>query len=180
MSIFRRNAAAEPDLPWSGRMVLTVTGSGPKVDYPNSCYSSSKLLWVSRESSDDGSPLQSRTPSEHSTVFNYAGGFKAAGRSYSALEQLFVEHDDTKTFCRDCYGREVLYLAERFPCFDSYDYANETRFYRWFFLRQNDRLTRIHYTDETNKIYVTEDVLYLESGLWSQMCRYGYFNAEER
>lgn len=175
MKLFGKKAGAAPDLPWSGDMYPEPCGEGPRLNYPLSSYSSYAIRWVSREKGADGAPLKVRTPVESTKAFSLSGGFTAAGRHYNSLEQLYVEHDSTKTWCRDCYGREVLYLAERFPCFDSCDFENEDRFYRWFFLRQNDRLTRIHHTDTTRKIYVTEDVGSIERSMWSLMSMFGYF-----
>lgn len=175
MKLFGKKAGAAPDLPWSGKMYPEPCGEGPRLNYPLSSYSSHLLRWVSREKDADGAPLKVRTPVESTRTFSVNGGFTAAGRHYDSLEQLYVEYDSTKTWCRDCYGREVLYLAERFPCFDSCDFENEDRFYRWFFLRQNDRLTRIHHTDTTGKIYVTEDLRSIERNMWSLMGICGYF-----
>ena len=175
MKLFGKKAGAAPDLPWSGKMYPEPCGEGPRLNYPLSSYSSHLLRWVSREKDADGAPLEVRTPVESTRTFGVNSGFTAAGRHYDSLEQLYVEYDSTKTWCRDCYGREVLYLAERFPCFDSCDFENEDRFYRWFFLRQNDRLTRIHHTDTTGKIYVTEDLRSIERNMWSLMGFCGYF-----
>lgn len=175
MKLFGKKAGTAPDLPWSGKMYPEPCGEGPRLNYPLSSYSSHLLRWVSREKDADGAPLKVRTPFESTRTFSVNGGFTAAGRHYDSLEQLYVEYDSTKTWCRDCYGREVLYLAERFPCFDSCDFENEDRFYRWFFLRQNDRLTRIHHTDTTGKIYVTEDLRSIERNMWSLMGICGYF-----
>lgn len=175
MKLFRWSVEAEPDKPWSGNMVLECGGDGPRLNYPHSSYSSCSMRWVSRAKDAQGEPLTVRVPVEHKRVYPASGAFIAAGRRYTALEQLYTEHDQYKTWCRDCYGREVLYLAERFPCFDSSDFETEDRFYRWFFLRQNDKLTRVHFTDTTGKIFVTEDVKYLEHNIWSLMGYFGYF-----
>lgn len=174
----KRPRSGDGGRPWSGEMAPEVCGSGPKLDYPRSMYSSVNLRWASLERDAEGRPVRVREPSESRRTYPVSSGFTAAGMRYRDIRQLYVEHDRYKTFCRDVYGREVLYLAERFPCFDSHDYATETRFYRWFFLRQDDRLTRIHYTDETDKIYVTEDVQYLEEGLWAQMRYHRYFEQD--
>ena len=57
----------------------------------------------------------------------------------------------------------------------------ETRRYRcWFLLREGGKLTRIHYTDETNRLYVTEDVEYLENKLWSELCRLRWFERTDK
>ena len=147
--------------PWSGEMVLEAAGPGKRAGYKLASYSTVTLRWVSRERGADGKPLRVREP--HESTVKYA------------LSELFTEHDKTKTFCRDRCGREVLYLAERFPCFDSHDFAYENRFYRWLFLRENDRLTRVYHEDETGSVYVTEDVKYLEEPRWREMLRLDYF-----
>lgn len=167
--------AGEQTQPWSGELVLEAAGPGRRAGYRLASYSTVALRWVSRGRGDDGEPLRLREPRESTVSYTLAEGFTAAGRRYGSLEELYTEHDKTKTFCRDRYGREVLYLAERFPCFDSCDYDCENRFYRWFFLRENDRLTRVYYEDETEKVHVTEDVQYLEEPRWREMLRLGYF-----
>lgn len=161
--------------PWSGEMVLEKIGPGGHNGYRHAIYSTVAVRWVSRARRDDGEPLRVREPHESTASYTLADGFTAAGQRYGSLQELYTEYDKTKTFCRDRYGREVLYLAERFPCFDSHDYAYEKRFYRWFFLRENDRLTRVYYEDETKKVYVTEDVQYLEEPRWREMLRLEYF-----
>ena len=155
--------SVETTEPWSGEMVLEAAGPGKRAGYKLASYSTVALRWVSRERGADGEPLRVREPHESTVKYALAGGFTAAGRRYGALSELFTEHDKTKTFCRDRYGREVLYLVERFPCFDSHDFAYENRFYR------------VYHEDETGSVYVTEDVKYLEEPRWREMLRLDYF-----
>lgn len=115
-----------------------------------------------------------RIPEETRKEFPYPGVFVAAGRTYPSWKALCVSQDETGHFCKDLYGRDVFYIRERFPCFDSFDYANETRYYRWFFLREKGRLTRIYYADERNKIQITEDVRNLENSCRQQMQELGW------
>ena len=164
--------------PWSGEMVLEAAGPGKRAGYKLASYSTVTLRWVSRERGADGKPLRVREPHESTVKYALAGGFTAAGRRYGALSELFTEHDKTKTFCRDRCGREVLYLAERFPCFDSFDAMYEHRFYRWYFLREGDSLTRVYYEDEDDEVCVTEDVENLEYNCWRDFCRLGYAGAK--
>ena len=108
-----------------------------------------------------------RTPEESKKTFLYPGVFWAAGRPYTSIKQLCAkELDEHGHICRDIYGREVFAEWERFPCFDSYDYLYENRYYRWFFIRSDDQLTLVHYTDERNKIEITEDVKKLPDRCW--------------
>ena len=147
--------SVETTEPWSGEMVLEAAGPGKRAGYKLASYSTVALRWVSRERGADGEPLRVREPHESTVKYALAGGFTAAGRRYGALSELFTEHDKTMTFCRDRCGREVLSLAERFPCVD--------------------RLTRVYHEDETGSVYVTEDVKYLEEPRWREMLRLDYF-----
>ena len=117
-----------------------------------------------RWQSPDGSL---RTPEESKKTFLYPGVFWAGGRPYASTHQLCAEKlDEEGHACRDVYGREVFAQWERFPCFDSYDYLYENRYYRWFYIRNNDQLTCVYYTDERNKIEVTEEVTKLPRRCW--------------
>jgi len=160
-----------PKITWTVR----IGDWGELIHVPQASYPSRKLQWVSVEQDENGQPQHTRTPQEQVTSFPMAEGFTAAGKHYTKLEELYAEADEKKIWCKDIYGREVLYLAEKFPCFDSYDYATESRFFRWFFLREGGKLTRVYHTDETDEIIVTEDVENLESKQWEEMKRLGYF-----
>ena len=67
------------------------------------------------------------------------------------------------------YGRTVLALRERFPCFDSSDLLYEHRYFRWFYLFQDGKLTCVYHTDESHTVTVTEDVLDIEDQCWREM-----------
>lgn len=163
---------------WTQEMVLRISGNGPKVYYYTSSYSTCKIQWVSKKQTSLGEPVQVRDPEEQTTEYPKNTGFTAAGRKYISLRQLTAEAEEGSSWCRDCYGREVFCVKERFPCFDSYDYLHENRHYRWFFLRENGKLTRVHYADGQNSIYVTEDVLYLETNCWDEIKKLEYFTEQ--
>lgn len=111
-----------------------------------------------------------RKPAPKERNFLYPGVFTAGGKIYSNISQLCVEKlDQWGHICRDVYGREVFAEWERFPCFDSYDYLYEHRYYRWFYIRDNDRLICVYYEDEKKKITVTEDVKKLPDRCWKTM-----------
>lgn len=108
-----------------------------------------------------------RTPEESKRTLLYPGVFWAGGRPYTSIQQLCAEKlDEEGHACRDIYGREVFAEWERFPCFDSYDYLYEDRYYRWFYIRSGDRLTCVYYTDQRQNIEVTEDVKQLPQRCW--------------
>ena len=114
-----------------------------------------KIEWVA----DDGNV---RIPEEQSKEFSYPGFFNAAGKRYLRWKDLCTNPDESGFLCRDIYGREVLYITELFPCFDSYDYLNETRYFRWFLIKADGKLTRVYCADDRGVIQVTEDVRDLE------------------
>ena len=110
-----------------------------------------------------------RIPIERNRDFFYPGPFTAAGRIYPGWKALCFKLDESGYLATDIYGREVFCIMERFPCFDSYDYAHENRYYWWLFIKEKGKLTRIYHADGTHKIQVTEDVRNLEDKCWQQM-----------
>lgn len=160
-----------------GRMLLRSPGGGGKVKFGGSLRGAERLLWVSPEQDAEGRPVQTRKPRERTRVSPYPGGFEAAGRRYKGLEELAAEQLEDGA-CLDSYGRKVLCITERFPCFDSFDALYEHRFYRWYFLRVGDSLTRVYHEDESGRVYVTEDVEALEFNCWREFRRLGYAGAE--
>ena len=120
-----------------------------------------KILWVA----SDGSV---RTPEESNKTFLYPGPFFAAGKAYVSWKGLCVEQTESG-LCRDLYGREVFYMAERFPCFDSYDYMYEKRYYRRYLIFADGTRTRVFLADESPNPCVTEDVRLLENDLWDEL-----------
>lgn len=135
---------------------IHVTDTHAGVDHELLWDGGKKIQWIS----SDGTV---RTPEEKNKTFLYPGLFFAAGKPYTSWKSLCASTDDSGILAKDIYGREVLYIFELFPCFDSYDYANEDRYYRWFFIKEKEKLTRIYYADERHKIEVTEDVENLEN-----------------
>lgn len=144
-------------------------GSGTKVDYDCSMYSTQRIRWVSKEKNELGEPLSVRIPSETSQKFSYFGDFIADGKTYQKWDQLCQTETETPDLYRDIYGRLVFYTAELFPCFDSYDYLYENRRYRWFFILGDGKMTRVFYTDGRSKIHVTEDVECIEDKCWKEL-----------
>ena len=121
-----------------------------------------KLLWVSA-----GPDAVTREPQEIRKQFPLDGAFTAAGQPYSALSEL-IHSEDGGAF-RDIYGREVLYVLKRFPCFDFYDAMYEKRFERWFLIYTGGSVTRVKYTDETDYVEVWEDAASLEYEVWQEI-----------
>lgn len=152
----------------NGKMQPIAVEDGSRLQYPCiSCLSSVRIRWQSKTDA-----AQFRDPEPQTTEFPQQKGFTAAGKHYSSIRKLCTDNADVTT---DIYGRRVYCYRERFPCFDSYDYASEDRFFRWFVLCENDRFTRIQYTDTSETVFVTEDVGELEKKLWNGMNQAGFF-----
>lgn len=126
------------------------------------------LEWVSGE--------QVRIPQERTRVLRRGMPILAAGRLYMGTALLTVGKPPADGWTTDFYGRQVYCYRERFPCFDSYDLTHESRYFRWFFICQDGRLTRIHMEDAQTTVYVTEDVAFLENDFWKKLEESGYFD----
>lgn len=126
-----------------------------------------EIAWI-------GPAGQVRTPEERTKETLHPGLFKAAGKTYTSWKGLCAKKGDQEDLYYDVYGREVVYIAELFPCFDSYDYMNENRHYRWFFLKENEKLTRVYYTDTRPTIEITEDVRYVENRCMESLQQLGW------
>ncbi len=93
--------------------------------------------------------------------------FTAAGKDYTDIRQLenssLGEIDGIKyqgykiSVYQDVYGRRVLYFRERFPCFDSYDFMYENRYYHWHIVEGEKGLTVVYTQDEKPGVQVCEN-----------------------
>lgn len=164
--------------PWAGDMIPREAGSGRKIRRSGgggfSISSTVRLEWVSRRTDAGGKPLRVRKPLGVPLFFPLVC-FMAAGRPYLSLSMLAAHQEKGSPWAKDVYGRDVLVLTERFPCFDSADYLYEDRRFRWFFLCHKGKLTCVYHTDKTPTVTVTEDVRDLENGLWEQIRELGCF-----
>lgn len=128
-----------------------------------------KVEWVSREE-----PFQTRRPKPEKKKVPLALGFTAGGKHYANLGQLCVTLDEEGFLGRDIFDREVLCFRERFPCFDSYDYLYEHRYFRWFLIKGENTLTLVYYEDERKDITVTEDLDEIRVKWWTKMGEIGF------
>lgn len=158
--------APEPYRPpaWRSDMIPQAEGPGEKVTYPGFSGGTTRIRWVSRETDESSQPVAVRIP-EPTTRSAPLSDFRAAGRTYTAPRDMTREWftEDGVDWCYDIYGRRVLCLKEKFPCFDSSDFLYEKRYFRWFFLYENGKLTRVQHTDERGVVTVTEDVRDVEN-----------------
>lgn len=152
------------------------SSNGDRAKYSRSMYSTQRIRWVSIEQNENGEPKVIRLPVESSKKFRYPGRFTANGKNYENWGQLCHKETDIRDVYTDIYGRVVFCYAERFPCFDSEDYLYENRFYRWFFILDDGKITRVFYTDESKQIDVTEDAANIENNCWMELGRLPYWN----
>ena len=171
---FGKEDTGEKPIPWRSDMVLRRVGDGKPVSYPGYSCATVRVRWESRELDDDGRPVSVREKKEKTFVLP-AKGFMAAGRLYGSVKQLDPDRYGDGTWSRDVYGRQVLCVWERFPCFDSSDLLYEKRFFRWFFLWENGKLIRVQHTDERPTVTVTENVTNIETRCWQIMQQQGCF-----
>ena len=168
-----------PKTHWDSDMIPRETGPGGTVEHSGGgyiCCGTVRLEWVSRETDEEGKPLRTRTPDSHTETMPY-NAFTAAGKKYGALHQLVYRWEDKYSpWAKDIYGRTVLSVAERFPCFDSSDYLYEDRYFRWFLLCEEGKFTCVYYTDETNTVTVTEDVRDMEKPCWKEISKQKCFD----
>lgn len=176
-------SAEKPSAPsrirWEGDMIPRKVGYGKRIERSGGggfSYSPSvRLEWVSRQTDAEGKPLRVRVP-EGISVTAQKECFMAAGKQYTSLSQLTAQQESKDSpWFKDVYGRDVLELKERFPCFDSYDLLNEERYFRWYFLCQDGRLICVYHTDDSPDVTVTEDVLDVEDLRWEKMEKLGCF-----
>ena len=149
-------------------MVLKAEGFAGHAWICGCTHSLIRVHWVNQETEE-----VSRIPEEYegeSTNLPISAG----GKTFRYLSQLICGGVEGPDLFRDIYGRQVLCVRERFPTFDVYDSMYEDRYVTWFFLRDNDRLTRIWVSDDTDLIGVTEDVCHIERKCWARMQEIGW------
>lgn len=146
-------------------MIIRVCGAGKHTHYASCSNATRRIEWVSQETDTNGEPVSVRIPEESSRKLLKDLPFVAGGKTYANWRLLCVDLDEDRIRGKDVYGREVLCVTERFPCFDSYDYLHENRYFRWFLIRQGNTLTRVFCQDDNPEVHVTEDVANLEERL---------------
>lgn len=132
--------------------------------------------WVSA----DGQAEDSRRPQPSTSEYPFPGVFWVGGRKYHSVSELRIWALDRKRqLYRDRYGRVFAEVRERFPCFDSYDYAHENRYYHWLYLTEKEKLFLVYYEDEGKKLTVTEDVGEISGRVWREMVSLGWVEEQE-
>ncbi len=130
--------------------------------------------WISLEKDAEGQPAVCRVPEPQKHTFSAQPGFVTAGLPYPAAKALTaVPVDRENGLFRDMYGRKVLLVKERFPCFDSSDFLYENRYYRWAYFVSKEMLICVYWEDQGRRTEVTEDVRVVPELSWEAMTKAG-------
>ena len=127
------------------------------------------LEWASRDTNPDGTPAEIRNPEPVTVKGNLLDEIRAAGKLYHHYRDIAISRMAENGLWADCFGRQVLCFKERFPCFDSYDYLHENRYYRWCLIREGDKLTVVAYADTQKWVEVTEDAAKVNAAWWEEI-----------
>jgi len=85
--------------------------------------------------------------------------FIAGGKPYFAESQLTAHRiDDTQPIFRDCYGRMVLRIDERYPTFDSYDALYEDRYFHYYYIETPEGFACVRTADDQDDSPVEEGI----------------------
>lgn len=153
-------------------MYLRYVGEGKTVRTELISYSTYEVEWVSQETDGEGKPTVVREPEEVTREYSKSAAFSLAGKTYQNLAGFLRKRDGE--WGEDIYGRQVLCTRQKYPCFDSYDWIYEDRYYRWYFIREGNTVSQLFAADDRDKIYVTEDVRNVEEWAWSRMAAAGF------
>ena len=127
--------------------------------------------WVSLDSGKE----VSRIPQPHIYEYSLITGFQINHKGYHSVVNLRARVlDENQHIYRSIYGRIIAEILEQFPCFDSYDFANEDRYYHWLCLVEKGKLYCVYYEDGQDAITVTEDADKIEATVWREMLRLGW------
>ncbi|MBR5287046.1 MAG: hypothetical protein IKU34_00455 [Clostridia bacterium] len=93
--------------------------------------------------------------------------FVAAGKEYYSEKQLtMLRVHLLENIYRDCYGRRVLLIDERYPTFDSYDALYEDRYYHHYYIETPEGFTHVRTADDQPEIPVWEGIK-AEDFIWN-------------
>ena len=93
--------------------------------------------------------------------------FSAAGKEYFGTGGLIAKKiseykspwmGGMNPIFLDIHGRGVVHLSSRYPCFDSFDYTYENRYFHWYFVRYKEGIAMVYHDDGTGEVKVTENI----------------------
>lgn len=152
--LFRKKT--QPGIPAPKMELVSIKMPGPYVD----------IRYYVQWPLHDGSV---RKPEEYKGKYKNVFPISVAGKEYKSIRELSSQRIEEQYLCRDIHGREVFEYKERFPCFDSFDYLHENRYFRWFYILDGDRLFCLYCADDRDELEITEDVRRIKEGAWKKM-----------
>lgn len=99
--------------------------------------------------------------------------FTAGGKTYLFEKQLkTLRIHQTEHIYRDFFGRRVLLINERYPCFDEFDSMYENRYFHHYYIETQEGYVHVRTADDQDEIRVyepvsSEDLIY-QYGTWHE------------
>ena len=72
----------------------------------------------------------------------------------------------------------MLDMKERYPCFDSYDFATENRYFHWYLILSEGRMSQVYYDDGNGTGEITEDIEKLHYSAYSTLNFWHYLDKD--
>lgn len=99
--------------------------------------------------------------------------FTAGGKTYRNESQLtMLRIHFFENIFLDCFGRKVILVDERYPCFDEFDRMHEDRYFHHYYIKTNDGYAHVRTADDQDEIVVngpiSEEALIWHLGTWNQ------------
>ena len=105
--------------------------------------------------------------------------FTVDGKQYPHITDLCAEDIDAKRrHFQDIFGQDVLDMKERYPCFDSYDFATENRYFHWYLILSEARMSQVYYDDGNRTGEITEDIEKLHYTAYSTLNFWHYLDKD--
>ena len=85
--------------------------------------------------------------------------FTAAGKTYLFEGQLkMLRIHPTEPIYRDFFGRRVLLIHERYPCFDEFDRMYENRYFHHYYIETDEGFVQVVTADDQDEIRVLKTI----------------------
>lgn len=144
------------------------TGNSKLVSYGLVSRRGVEICWKNKSD-----PSYSRIPRENSTEISLHEPFIAAGKNYKDYKDFMtavkknIEAENTFPV--------FAFFAERFPCFDSYDYATEDRYHQFTFIMEDGSISRVYHSTDSPTVTLTRDVQFVDYAFLNVLEAQGLF-----
>ena len=131
------------------------TGNSKLVSYGLISRRGVEICWKNKSD-----PSYSRIPRENSTEISLHEPFIPAVKKNIEAENTFPV---------------FAFFAERFPCFDSYDYATEDRYHQFTFIMEDGSISRVYHSTDSPTVTLTRDVQFVDYAFLNVLEAQGLF-----